>query len=138
MIKNGDLVTVHYTGMLEDGQIFDSSVGNEPIQFKIGDNQVIEGFETAVLGLKPTDKITVKITPEKGYGFVREDFILTVPIDKVPKETTVGAVLQGIDRNGSPFEVIVKEMNDETVVLDSNHPLAGKNMIFEIEIVEVK
>lgn len=138
MIKSGDLVTVHYTGMLEDGQIFDSSVGSEPIQFKVGGGQVIEGFEAAVLGLKSEDKVTVRITPDKGYGFVREDFILTIPIDKVPKETSVGSVLQGVDLNGNPFEVLVKELNSEVAVLDSNHPLAGKNMIFEIEVIDVK
>jgi peptidylprolyl isomerase len=137
MIKQGNKVKVHYTGRLTDGEVFDSSEGREPIEFEVGTSQVIKGFEDAVLGLNVGDKATVTIQPENGYGMVREDLIISVEKDQVPENVEVGVQLQGLGQNGQPFNVTVKEINDDSVKLDANHPLAGKVMEFEINVVEV-
>jgi peptidylprolyl isomerase len=137
MIKQGNKVKVHYVGKLEDGEIFDSSEGREPIEFEVGTNDVIKGFEDAVLGLKVGDKTTIKIQPEEGYGMVREDLIMSVSKDQVPEGVEVGVQLQGLGQNGQPFNVTVKEINEDSVLLDANHPLAGQVMEFEIDVVEV-
>ncbi len=136
MITQGNTVKVHYTGKLEDNQVFDSSNGKEPIEFLVGSQQVIEGFESAVLGLNKGDKTTVNIPADKAYGELREDLLITVPKNQVPSDVQVGAQLQGIGQNGEPFNVTVKNINESEVVLDANHPLAGKNLIFEIEVVD--
>ena len=136
MIKQGNTVKVHYTGKLEDNQVFDSSEGKQPIEFLVGSQQVIEGFESAVLGLTKGDKTTVNIPADKAYGELREDLLITVPKNQVPSDVQVGAQLQGIGQNGEPFNVTVKTVSESEVVLDANHPLAGKNLIFEIEVVD--
>lgn len=136
MIKQGNKVKVHYTGRLEDNKVFDSSNGKEPIQFEVGSNQVIEGFETAVIGLNKGDKTTIEIEPENAYGIIREDLIITVPIDQVPNDVTVGAKLQGVGQNGEPYSVVVTDVSESTAILDANHPLAGKKLIFDLEIVD--
>jgi peptidylprolyl isomerase len=136
MIQQGNTVKVHYTGKLEDNQIFDSSVGKQPIEFQVGANQVIPGFENAVLGLNVGDKKEILITPEEGYGPVREELIMTLPRTQVPQDVEPGSQLQGVGQDGNPFNVIVTEVNETNVVVDANHPLSGKNMIFEIEVVE--
>lgn len=136
MITQGNTVKVHYTGKLEDNQVFDSSNGKEPIEFLVGSQQVIEGFESAVLGLTKGDKTTVNIPADKAYGELREDLLITVPKNQVPSDVQVGAQLQGIGQNGEPFNVTVKTVSESEVVLDANHPLAGKNLIFEIEVVD--
>ena len=137
MIQIGNTVKVHYTGKLEDNQIFDSSVGRQPIEFEVGAGQVIPGFENAVIGLQVGDKTEVIINPEQGYGPVREELIMSVPRNQVPADVEEGAQLQGVGQDGQPFNVTVKSVNEETVVVDSNHPLSGKNMIFEIEVVDI-
>lgn len=136
MIQQGNTVKVHYTGKLEDNQVFDSSDGRQPIEFKIGSQQVIEGFESAVLGLDKGDKTTITIDPEKAYGQVRPDLIMSVPKSQVPQDVTIGAQLQGVAQNGEPFSVTVKEITESSVTLDANHPLAGKKLIFDIEVVD--
>lgn len=136
MIKQGNTVKVHYTGKFEDNQIFDTSTGKQPIEFQVGSQQVIEGFETAVVGLNKGDKTTVNIPADKAYGLIREDLVITVPKAQVPADVQVGAQLQGIGQNGEPFNVTVTQINEESVVLDANHPLAGKNLIFDIEVVD--
>lgn len=136
MITQGNTVKVHYTGKLEDNQVFDSSEGKQPIEFLVGSQQVIEGFESAVLGLTKGDKTTVNIPADKAYGELREDLLITVPKNQVPSDVQVGAQLQGIGQNGEPFNVTVKTVSESEVVLDANHPLAGKNLIFEIEVVD--
>ena len=138
MIKKGSTVKVHYTGKFEDGKVFDSSNGKSPIEFTIGGGQVIEGFENAVLGLDNGAKTSVVITPDKAYGIVREDLIIKVPKNSVPSDVEIGSLLQGTGQNGEPFNVVVKEINETEAVLDANHPLAGKTLDFEIEVLEWK
>ena len=137
MIKQGNTVKVHYTGRLEDNQVFDSSDGKQPIEFQVGSQQVIEGFETGVIGLNKGDKTTVTIPADKAYGEVRQDLIMSVPRTQVPQDVTPGAQLQGMGQNGEPFNVTVTEVNESDVVLDANHPLAGKTLIFDILVVDV-
>jgi peptidylprolyl isomerase len=137
MIKQGSTVKVHYTGKLEDNSVFDSSNGREPIEFEIGTQQVIEGFETAVIGLTKGDTTTVTIPSEKAYGPVREELIIQVPKEQVPQDAQIGVQLQGVNQMGQPFNVTVVDLNESTATLDANHPLAGKTLIFDIEVVEI-
>ena len=134
MIKQGSTVKVHYIGKIGD-EVFDSSEGKDPIEFVVGTSQVITGFENAVIGLKEGDVTNVSISPEDGYGESREDLILSAPLNSVPPEIQVGHQLQGTDNNGQPFNVIVKEIGDDVVLLDANHPLSGKILNFEIQVV---
>ena len=136
MIKQGNTVKVHYTGRLEDNSVFDSSNGKEPIEFQVGIQQVIEGFESAVMGLTKGDKTTVTIPSDKAYGELRNELIQQVPRNQVPQDVQVGVQLQGVNPQGQPFVVTVTEVNESSVTIDANHPLAGKNLIFDIEVVD--
>jgi peptidylprolyl isomerase len=137
MIKQGNTVKVHYTGKLEDDTVFDSSNGREPLEFEVGGQQVIEGFDSAVIGLNKGDKTTVTITPEKGYGQVREDLIQEVPRNQVPQDVQIGSQLQGVNQMGQPFVVTVTEITENSVIIDANHPLAGKTLLFDIEVIDM-
>lgn len=137
MIKKGSTINVHYTGKLSDGEVFDSSEGREPLQFQVGSGQVIPGFESSVIGKNTGDKVTVKINADDAYGQIREDLMVKVPHDKLPGKVEVGQQLNAVAQNGQPIPVTVKEVNEDHVVIDGNHPLAGKDLIFDIEIVSV-
>jgi len=136
MIQNGSTVQVHYTGKLTDGTTFDSSVGRAPFQFQVGSNEVIPGFEDGLMGKSVGDKITVQIPVEDAYGEVREDLIVNVPKTQLPGQVEVGQTLQAANE-GQMFNVVVKEIHQEHVVIDGNHPLAGKDLIFDIEVLEI-
>ena len=138
MIIKGSTVDVHYTGKLTTGEVFDSSEGREPLKFQIGSGQIIPGFEEAVLGKQPGDKVTINIQPENAYGLVREDLFVKVPLDKMPGEVQVGQSLQAVGNDNRPVQVVVKEVNEDHVVIDGNHPLAGKELVFDIEVVDVQ
>jgi peptidylprolyl isomerase len=137
MIKKGDTVAVHYTGKFTDGEIFDASEGREPLSFVTGESQVIKGFEEAVMGKAVGEKISVTIPAAEGYGELREDLIVEIPKTNVPEGVEVGSVLSSVAPNGQHFTVEVKEVKEETVIVDMNHKMAGKDMIFEIEIVSI-
>lgn len=138
--KPGDTVKVHYTGRLEDGTIFDSSVQREPLAFQLGAGQIIPGFEKAVEGLEPGQKTTTRIPAAEAYGPHSEDAMLKVQRSQMPPEIQpeVGQQLQMQQDNGQPITVRVVEVDESTVMLDANHPLAGKNLEFEIELVAVQ
>lgn len=136
MIQNGSTVQVHYTGKLTDGTTFDSSVGRSPFQFQIGAFQVIPGFENCLIGKSTGDKVTVSIPCEEAYGEVRNDLIVNVPKTQLPGEVQVGQTLQANNDN-QVFNVEVVEIFDDYVVIDGNHPLAGEDLIFDIEVLEV-
>jgi peptidylprolyl isomerase len=136
MIQNGSTVQVHYTGKLTDGTTFDSSVGRAPFQFQVGSNEVIPGFEDGLMGKSVGDKITVQIPVEDAYGEVREDLIVNVPKTQLAGQVEVGQTLQAANE-GQMFNVVVKEIHQEHVVIDGNHPLAGKDLIFDIEVLEI-
>ncbi len=137
--KSGDTVSVHYTGTLADGTTFDSSKGREPLEFKLGAGQLITGFDEAVEGMAVGETKTVVIPPEKGYGESRPDLMLTIPHDNLPEnlEPEVGMELQIQPPGGDPAVVRVAEVKDGEVVLDANHPLSGKELTFEIELVSI-
>lgn len=137
-IKNGDSVSVNYTGRLEDGTIFDTSLqeGRTPLTAKLGEGQLIKGFENGLIGMIVGEKKTIEIEPSEAYGEVNPQMISEVPLDKVPQGVKVGDQLQGQNQYG-PVNVVVKEINESTVVLDMNHPLAGKKLIFDLEVVSM-
>lgn len=137
--KKGDKVKVHYTGRLSDGSEFDSSKGREPLEFEIGTQQVIPGFENAVVGMKAGETVTVEIPQDEAYGPIRNEMILKVEKEKLPPDfkPEVGQQYQLPQDNGQNVIVTVTEVTDETIELDANHPLAGKDLTFDIELVEI-
>lgn len=139
-VKNGDVVRVHYTGKLDDGSSFDSSAGREPLEFTVGAGQMIKGFDAALPGMKTGDKKTVKIVADDAYGQADENAIIPFPKENVPTEMKleVGMQVQLQDQYGNPVPVVVKEIKDDVVIMDANHFLAGKDLTFDIELVEIK
>ena len=135
--QEGDTVSIHYTGRLEDGTVFDSSEGREPLQFTLGSGQVIPGFETAVLGLEPGQSSTTTIPPEDGYGPRRTDLIVKMPRTELPGNVhpEVGQHFHLSMPDGTPVPVIVSAVGPMTVTFDANHPLAGKTLIFDIKLI---
>lgn len=138
-IKNGDTVFVHYTGTLDDGTEFDSSKGREPLEFVMGGGTIIPGFETALEGRAVGDKVSVTIAPEQAYGERNDEMIILVPRAEVPEhiEPEEGMWLQ-IAVDEGDLDVVISRVTDEEVELDGNHPLAGKALNFEIEVVDLK
>ena len=137
-IKNGDSVSVNYTGRLEDGTIFDTSIqeGRTPLTATLGEGKLIPGFENGLIGMSIGEKKTIEIEPSDAYGEVNEGMIQEVALTQVPENVKVGDMLQGQNQYG-PVQVTVKEVNESTAVLDMNHPLAGKKLIFDLEVVSV-
>lgn len=137
-VKNGDTVSVNYTGKFEDGTIFDSSLveGREPITAKIGEKQVIPGFENGLLEMEVGEKKTVEIEPEDAYGPYRSEMVFDVPKTQFPEGISVGDILNAQSQMG-PVNVTVLEIAEETVKIDANHPLAGKKLIFDLEVVGI-
>lgn len=137
--KHGDQVSVHYTGKLADGSIFDTSVGEEPLVFTIGEGEIIDGFEEGVLSMSVGEKKTIIIEPEKAYGYPHEDMIIEVPLSEMPDEleVEVGDELELTSEDDEPMLVIVNQLNEDSVVLDGNPPLAGETLTFEIELLAI-
>lgn len=138
--KNGDTVKVNYTGKLEDGTVFDTSEEKGPIEFTLGEGQVIPGFEKAIAGMKTGDSKIEKIPATDAYGPRRDELLMEVQKEQFPEniDPEPGQQLQVRDPQGQAAQVVVHEVKDETVVLDANHPLAGKDLTFEIELVDVQ
>lgn len=140
-VKEGDTVKVHYTGKLNDGTVFDSSEDREPLEFTMGEGQLIPGFEKAVEGLKEGDSTTVEIPTDEAYGERREDLELEVAKSELPDnvEPQVGMQLQmQQQQSGQAIPVQITKVEDDKVTLDANHPLAGKDLTFDIELIEIK
>ena len=137
-VENGNTVTVNYTGKLEDGSIFDSSLneGREPLTAVLGEGYLIIGFEDGLINMSEGESKTVEIEPSEAYGEYQEDMINSIPKTQVPEGVSVGDMLQGFGPMG-PINVKVVEVNEETVTLDANHPLAGKKLIFDLEVVSI-
>ena len=138
-VKKGDTVNVHYHGKLTDGTTFDSSEGREPLQFTAGAGMVIKGFDDAVIDMTIGDKKTVNIPVAEAYGERNDDMIMEFPLTEFPADMKPepGMELQMGDNSGNIFPVVVTEVRDETVMLDANHPLAGKDLVFDIELVSI-
>ena len=137
--QNGHLVRIHYVGTLDDGRTFDSSRDREPLEFTLGEGAVIAGFEQAVLGMTPGESKTVSLPPEEAYGPHRAELVQEVERGMLPADMPLkpGLQLQAQSRSGDPLVLTVREVGDETVKLDANHPLAGERLTFEIELVEL-
>jgi FKBP-type peptidyl-prolyl cis-trans isomerase SlpA len=137
-IKNGDNVSVHYTGKLEDGSVFDTSLaeGREPLTVTLGQGQLIPGFENGLIDMTAGEIKTIEIEPENAYGDIKPQMMSEVPLSQVPEGVKAGDMLQGQNQFG-PVNVVVTEIKESTVVLDMNHPLAGKKLIFDLEVVSV-
>lgn len=139
-VKQNDTVRVHYTGKLTDGQIFDSSLERDPIEFTMGQGQLIPGFEKGLLDMKVNEKKTVEIPADEAYGQPREELIQEVDKNQLPEEIKpepgMGLVSKAPD--GREMNLVVREVKEDTIVVDGNHPLAGKDLVFDLEVVEIK
>ncbi|MCP4715084.1 MAG: peptidylprolyl isomerase [Deltaproteobacteria bacterium] len=137
-IKSGDTISVNYTGKFENGEVFDTSENRDPLKFTVGEGQLIKGFDNAVIGLQAGEKTSATIAPADGYGERRDDMVIDMPKENVPAdvELEIGMRLQLQNQDGSPVPVVVKEILDEVVKMDANHPLAGETLVFDIEVVE--
>lgn len=137
--KTGDKVKVHYTGRLEDGTVFDSSVDREPLEFTLGSQMVVTGFDDGVSGMEPGETKEIKIAPVDGYGEHNPELTVQVAREQMPPEIELkeGLMLEVPLEDGTTQRVIVSGFDDEKITLDGNHPLAGKTMIFDLNLVEI-
>ena len=137
--QTGQLVRIHYVGTLDDGRTFDTSRGGEPLEFTLGQGEVIRGFEKAVLGMAAGETKTVTIAPEDAYGPHRPEMVQELERSVLPADLKLrpGQQLQAQSSDGEALVLVVKEVAEDTVTLDANHPLAGERLTFEIELVEV-
>jgi len=137
--KQGDTVRVHYTGRLEDGTVFDTSLGRDPIEFVLGAGQVIAGFEEAIVGMSPGESKVVKVLAEQAYGPYRPELVVEINRNEVPPELDLEVGLQLVLRQpeGQLIPVTVTELSESMVTLDANHPLAGQDLTFDIQLIAV-
>lgn len=137
--KSGDTVKIHYTGTLEDGTPFDSSEGRDPLEFTVGSGDVIPGFDNAVEGMAVGEKKSVNIEPEHAYGPRHDEMIQEVPKSALPDdlEPVEGMALQAQGQDGQAINLTVTSVDDDSITVDANHPLAGKTLNFDIQLVEI-
>jgi len=137
--KYGDTVKVHYTGKLEDGTVFDSSLDRDPLEFTIGEGHLIPGFQQAVIGMNPGESKTATIPAEEAYGPHREEMVVVVEREQFPTHLNpeVGQQLEIRQADDRTIVVMITDVNETSVTLDANHPLAGKDLTFEIQLVEI-
>lgn len=139
-VKENDTVRVHYTGKLTDGRVFDSSLEREPLEFTLGKGQLIPGFEKGILDMKVNEKKTVNIPVDEAYGDSRPELIQEVEKSQLPEDIKpeVGMGLVSKSPDGQEMNLVVKEVKDESIVVDANHPLAGEDLVFDLEVIEIK
>jgi peptidylprolyl isomerase len=139
-VRSGDTVLIHYTGKFTDGNVFDSSSGRAPLEFVAGTGMVIKGMDRQVMGMKKGEKKTMTIAPEEGYGLQNDNLLVEVPRDKFPPNVpfTIGMKLHLKGPNNVPIIATVMDVKEKSIVLDLNHPLAGKTLVFDMEVVEVR
>ena len=140
-VKNGIKVKVHYTGKLEDGQVFDSSEGREPLEFTIGSGQVIKGFEEGLIGMSADQEKEIKIDSKDAYGEKNDQLKQKIPLDKLPdnlKQAKKGMYLKLQAPNGHMMNALISDLDEKEMTLDLNHPLAGKNLIFKVKVVGIE
>lgn len=138
-VKKGDTVLIHYTGRYKDGKVFDSSLEREPLQFEVGAGKILKGVENAVIGMQPGENKNVTVKPEEAYGDYNENLLMEMPKERIPENISpkVGMQLQLFNEKGQELPVVVTEILDKSIRLDANHPQAGKELIFEINLVEI-
>src|SRR3989344_6064286 len=138
-IVKGNKIKVHYTGILEDGSIFDSSEGREPLEFEVGSGQLIKGFDEAVIGMKNGEEKEITLKPSEAYGEPNPQMLQKVPRTELPQDQEIkeGMMLSVMLPDGQQIPAVVKEINDKEATIDFNHPLAGKTLKFKIKIIEI-
>lgn len=138
--KKGDTVAIHYTGRLDNGTVFDTSQGRDPLEFTLGAGQVIPGFEGAVAGMAPGDQRTTTVPAEEAYGPRRDDLLVAIPRERLPDgmDPNVGEKLEMATSEGQTVPVVVADADERAIVVDANHPLAGEDLVFEIELVKIE
>jgi FKBP-type peptidyl-prolyl cis-trans isomerase 2 len=138
-ITDGDTVQLHYTGKLSDGRVFDTSTDGEPFELTVGSNKVMPGFEQAVVGMSPGESKTVEIPMDQAYGPWRKDRVIVIDRDRFPEamELKLGQRLKLRQKDGRPLPATVTGITEFSVRLDANHPLAGKDLVFDIEIIDI-
>lgn len=138
-VKDGDTVRVHYTGKLEDGQIFDSSRERQPIEFMVGSGNIIPGIEEAVISMESGDTKTIEIPSEEAFGPRQEELVVEIEKSKLPDHITpaMGQTLRMQHTNGTHTDLTIVDVSEERITLDGNHPLAGHKLIFDLELVDI-
>ncbi len=137
--KKGDTVKIHYTGKLNDGSVFDSSLNREPLEFTIGEGKIIPGIEQGVIGMIPGESKTINVLPDQAYGPHRPELVATIEKKEFPENMLLqeGKILQFSQPAGQVFRAKITRVTETDVTLDANHPLAGKDLIFDIELLEI-
>lgn len=140
-IKKGSKVSVHFIGKFEDGEIFDSSYDTEPLDFEVGTGEIVKGFEAGIMGMKEGEKKSFAVSCEDGYGLFDDELVVEVPKDEIPEEE--GELKQGMvvfleGEDGEEYDFVVQEIKKDVYVLDGNHPLAGEDLFFEVEVLSIK
>ncbi|MGD9032019.1 MAG: peptidylprolyl isomerase [Desulfobacteraceae bacterium] len=138
-VKDGDTVKVHYTGKLENGEVFDTSREQEPFEFTVGKQAVIPGFEKGVVGMEVGDTKTIEIPPEEAYGAKQDQLVVEVNKSEFPDDITpaIGQRLQIRQQDGNPIVVTITDLTEDIITLDANHPLAGYTLFFDVELVDI-
>lgn len=139
MVKDGDFVVINYTGTLDDGDIFDTSVDREPFEFQVGTGSVIPGLDKAVIGMKINEEKDIVIEPEEAYGFYDEEMVLSFPLQEVKSqfEPQVGMTIGVQLDNGRQVPALITNLTEEAVIIDMNHPMAGKTLHFHLSLIEI-
>lgn len=139
-VKENDTVKVHYTGKLSNGQVFDSSLEREPLEITLGQGMLIPGFEKGMVNMKVNEKKTINIPVSEAYGDVQEELFHKVLKEQLPQEITpeVGMALGSKNPDGTEVQFRIAEVNDDHIIIDANHPLAGHDLIFDLELIEIK
>lgn len=139
-VTGNETVKVHYTGKLSDGRVFDSSAEREPLEVKLGEGRLIPGFEKGLLNMKVNEKRTITISKEEAYGDVQEELFQKIPNENLPTEIKpeVGMGLVATNPDGTERQLRIADVKDDHIIVDANHPLAGEDLTFELELVEIK
>lgn len=139
-VQGNETVKLHYTGKLNDGQVFDSSIEREPLEVKLGEGRLIPGFEKGLVDMKVNDKKTITIPKEEAYGEVQKELFQKIPSENLPQEIKpeVGMGLVSKNPDGSERQLRVADVKDDFIIVDANHPLAGQDLTFELELLEIK
>lgn len=137
--QEGDLVTVVYQGLLEDGSVFDSSADDDPLVFVLGEDKVLPGFEKAVLGMEVGEQKTIRIPPEEGFGVRQEQLVDEFAVNTLPAglNLEIGTQLEVTAEDGTRFQAVITNLQTDRVTLDANHPLAGQTLIFQLELLAI-
>jgi FKBP-type peptidyl-prolyl cis-trans isomerase 2 len=140
LVEKDKSVSIHYTLYLENGESIESTIGQQPWEFKVGNGMALPDLEAELLGMKVGETKDIKLTPEQGYGLRKEDLLHTLERDQIPKdiELSEGLVLEGKKNDGKIIKLTVKSFDEKNVVFDLNHPLAGKNLIYKVSVVDIK